>query len=117
MNELIEKVKQWGVDKGITGPDGKGTLEKQSRKFREEAFETIDAIQDRILLYRSNEDISIIPDSLVKIKDGIGDSIVTLILLAEMCDLNLEECLQHAYDEIKDRKGSMQAGTFVKNFI
>lgn len=45
MSELIEKVKQWGVDKGITGPNGKGTLEGQFWKFVEEMNELGQAIK------------------------------------------------------------------------
>jgi NTP pyrophosphatase (non-canonical NTP hydrolase) len=48
-------------------------------------------------------------------KDGIGDSIVVLTNLAYLLGFKVEECIDAAYDEIKNRKGSMQNGTFVKN--
>ena len=48
------------------------------------------------------------------LKDGIGDVIVTLVILAEQQGLSLEECLQAAWDEIKDRKGKTVNGTFIK---
>ncbi len=47
-------------------------------------------------------------------RDDIGDIVVTLILQCNMQDTNLLECLQIAFDEIKDRKGRMVDGTFVK---
>jgi NTP pyrophosphatase (non-canonical NTP hydrolase) len=56
-------------------------------------------------------------DSVAKgrcVKDDIGDIMVTLVLLAEMHGTTLGECLQLAWDEIKDRKGEMVNGTFVK---
>lgn len=49
------------------------------------------------------------------IKDGIGDVLVTLIIYAELQGLTLRECLAHAYDVIKDRKGTLTPeGVFVK---
>ena len=50
-------------------------------------------------------------------KDGIGDSIVVLTNLAYLLGFKVEECIDAAYDEIKNRKGSMQNGTFVKNNV
>ena len=46
--------------------------------------------------------------------DGIGDMLVTIILLAEMVGLNSVNCLADAYEEIKNRKGKMVNGFFVK---
>ena len=36
MNELIQNVLQWGIDKGITGPNGKATILTQLGKTQEE---------------------------------------------------------------------------------
>ncbi len=49
-----------------------------------------------------------------KIMDGIGDAVVVLTILAEMYGVTIESCIQMAYDEIKDRKGKMINGVFVK---
>ena len=48
------------------------------------------------------------------IKDAIGDMIVVLTNLAELEGMYIEDCIQFAYNEIKDRKGKMSNGTFVK---
>lgn len=48
------------------------------------------------------------------LKDGIGDMIVILTILAAQNDLTVEECVAAAYDEIKDRKGRMVDGVFVR---
>ena len=48
------------------------------------------------------------------VSDDIGDMIVVLINIAERNGLTLEQCLQVAYDDIKDRKGRMINGSFVK---
>lgn len=48
------------------------------------------------------------------LKDAIGDTLVTIIVLAHQLDLDVTECLSIAYEEIKNRKGKMINGTFVK---
>lgn len=48
------------------------------------------------------------------VKDAIGDCGVVLIILAAMQGLTLHECLEAAYQQIKDRKGRMVNGVFVK---
>lgn len=53
-------------------------------------------------------------DKPEQIKDSLGDVLVTLILLAEDLNLNLLDCLNFAWGEIKDRKGEVKDGTFVK---
>lgn len=100
MNELITNVLQWGTDKNIIGANGKGTRYGQADKVLEEAKETYGAV-------RRND--------LMEVKDGIGDTMVTLILLANMYGWTLEECLQVAYDVISKRTGKMVDGVFVKD--
>lgn len=100
MNELIENVLQWGRDKNIIGTNGKGTRYGQADKVLEEANETHMAVNTH---------------DLREVKDGIGDTVVTLILLAEMYGWTLEECLQVAYDVIAKRTGKMIDGVFVKD--
>jgi len=114
MNELIKNVKKWGVSKGITGPNGKGTLLSQLSKTQEELTETRDAAVEWML---TDEDAVYMlgVKSLAQIKDGIGDCTVTLILAAEMAGLDFKECLEHAYNEIKGRTGTMIGGQFVKD--
>ena len=47
--------------------------------------------------------------------DGYGDVLVTMIIGAEIAGFDLVDCLQVAYDEIKDRKGHLnEDGIFVK---
>ena len=53
-------------------------------------------------------------DKPEQVKDSLGDVLVTLILLAEDLNLNLLDCLNFAWGEIKDRKGEVKDGTFVK---
>ena len=48
------------------------------------------------------------------IADDIGDMIVVLINIAERNDLSLTTCMEKAWQDIKDRKGRMVDGIFVK---
>jgi NTP pyrophosphatase (non-canonical NTP hydrolase) len=50
----------------------------------------------------------------IEIADAIGDCIVVLTNLASINGLKVEDCINHAYMQIKDRKGKMVNGTFVK---
>ena len=58
-------------------------------------------------------------DNLAKgrcIKDDIGDCMVVLNNLVHMQGLTLDECLEKAWSDIKDRKGEMnQHGVFIKS--
>lgn len=114
IQELIEAVREWGQAKGITGPQGKGTLLGQLAKTQEELDETIDGANqfEYGLRHRDRgEEIN----GLRNLQDGIGDCTVTLILAAEMAGLRFEDCLAAAYDEIKGRTGTMVDGVFVKD--
>jgi phosphoribosyl-ATP pyrophosphohydrolase len=47
--------------------------------------------------------------------DAYGDILVTLIVGCACADLDLVDCLEKAYDEIKDRKGYLGPdGVFIK---
>lgn len=99
IEELEQLIVKWGVDRNILGPTGEGTREKQWHKTAEEVDELHDAIMT---------------DDITAARDAIGDIIVTLIMQASLWNLSLHECLLAAYNEIKDRKGRMQNGIFVK---
>lgn len=92
-------INQWGDDRNITGPTGEGTPLGQIRKTYEEVGEILEAIE---------------LGDIAKAKDGIGDTYVTLVLQARMWGLSMDECIDQAWSEIKDRKGRMQGGVFVK---
>lgn len=47
--------------------------------------------------------------------DAVGDTVVCLINVCALLDVNLVNCLEAAYNQIKDRRGYMNAeGIFVK---
>ena len=117
MNELIDKTKQWFHDKGIIA---NSNPLKQLNKSQEELTETRDAavklnFLGEIVELQSCDGVDECLDLLNEIKDGIGDTIVTLIGVCEMYGFSLEECLQMAYDTISKRSGKMIDGVFVKS--
>lgn len=95
MNELVKLVEEWAREKNLDIAEP----EKQMLKVIEEVGEVGAA------LARNNEN---------DLRDGIGDVVVTLVILAMQNDMDLYECLNQAYNEIKDRKGKNVNGVFVK---
>ena len=95
MNELIGNIEQWSIDRGLNNSDPT----KQALKILEEMGETASSF----LKGKHDELI-----------DGIGDVLVTVIIFAQQNGLSAEDCLQVAYDEIKNRQGKMIDDTFVK---
>ena len=57
----------------------------------------------------------IVRQDKAEIKDAIGDMVVVLVAIAELEDLELRDCVESAYNEIKDRKGYLnEHGNFIK---
>ena len=52
--------------------------------------------------------------SELQVMDGIGDCVVVLTILAAQQGVLIEECVDQAWHEIKDRKGRMENGIFIK---
>jgi len=49
------------------------------------------------------------------IVDGVGDVMVCLINYCALQDVNIVDCMNEAYDQIKNRKGTLlENGVFVK---
>ena len=49
-------------------------------------------------------------------KDAVGDTMVCLINMCALLDIDIVDCMAHAYDQIKNRKGTMlPSGVFVKD--
>lgn len=99
-SELIVKVNEWAISHGLD----KSNPKTQWMKVTEEVGE----IRDVFL--KPND----FADPEWSLKDAIGDSIVTLIVLCLQLGYDVEECLTIAYNDIKDRKGVMIDDNFVK---
>lgn len=117
--ELSKLVSQWGEEKGIFA---NSTPLRQLDKTQEELDETKSALQklndfdhqgdlmENLGVPTPNKE-----DIRAEVKDGIGDMLVTIILLAKMVDMDSVDCLRSAYDVIKKRTGKMVDGFFVKD--
>ena len=56
-----------------------------------------------------------IKDNREDIVDSVGDVMVCLIIYCALQDINLVDCMEVAYDSIKNRKGILREnGVFVK---
>ena len=95
MTSLTKAVEEWADLRGLTGADPY----KQMAKLMEEIGELAEGLS------KSKRDLTL---------DGIGDSVVVLIILAKQVGSDITECLDIAYSEIKDRKGKTVNGIFVK---
>jgi NTP pyrophosphatase (non-canonical NTP hydrolase) len=89
----------------------------QSMKTLEEAGELLEAATAlKVLKDAGMEHTPIYAHWQDKYKDAIGDVMVTLTIGAALADVDLVECFQGAYEEIKDRTGTMNSnGIFVKD--
>ena len=77
----------------------------------------IDGSTDKDQYMKLIQEAGELSDSLCKgkdIRDDIGDMMVVLINIMVRNNLTMKECLLVAYDDIKDRKGKMVDGIFIK---
>ena len=77
----------------------------------------IDGSTDKDQYLKLIQEAGELSDSLCKgkdIRDDVGDMLVVLINILTRNNLTLSECLAVAYDDIKDRKGKMVDGVFIK---
>lgn len=95
LNALVQLVQKWFVERDLHKQDGIGQL----AKLQEEVQELLDAREDKNI----SEEI-----------DAIGDITVVLIGYCMQRGLSFTSCLDAAYQEIKDRKGKLIDGVFVK---
>lgn len=93
-NELILKIEQWHYDRNL-----------------------INGATDKDQVLKLIQEVGELSDNVCKgqdIRDDIGDIVVVLINIMARNALTLEECLEVAYNDIKDRRGRMVDGIFVK---
>ena len=95
---LVElQVLRWAEDRKIIP---RSTAMAQAIKTHEELGELLSA------LLRGNKE---------EVLDAYGDILVTLIVGADLAGIDLVDALNHAYDQIKHRRGTLREdGVFVK---
>ena len=120
MRELINNVIQWAADRDIL--NGSNAL-KQLDKTSEELNELQRALGQWYMLDELVARDVITPTSAVKqtqheveleVMDAYGDILVTLIIAAKMDGIDLQDALASAWNTIKDRKGRLVNGLFIK---
>jgi NTP pyrophosphatase (non-canonical NTP hydrolase) len=91
-----DRVTQWAIDRNIVPGS---TADRQFLKLVEEVGELAVGLQkkDRKL-----------------IRDSLGDISVMVNNIAELSEMTFDECCEAAWEEIKDRKGRIINGTFIK---
>lgn len=92
----FQPIRTWATIRDIYSS---GSAEKQYIKLMEEAGEL-----SKALLTQNKEEIN----------DAIGDMVVVLTSIAHFNGTTIEDCINSAYNEIKDRTGSIKNGSFVK---
>ena len=93
----FDKIRMWANDRGLYSA---GDTKTQTLKLMEEAGEICRAV------------LKVDKQATM---DGIGDCVVVLTNLAELAGTSIEDCIDLAYDEIKNRTGKMSNGTFKKD--
>jgi len=90
-------IREWADNKGLLKS---GDDKTQFVKLIEEAGELSNGI---------------LKNDKAEIKDAIGDIVVVLTSIAHLNGFTIEECINSAYDVIKNRTGKMIDGNFVKD--
>jgi NTP pyrophosphatase (non-canonical NTP hydrolase) len=93
----FDLIRDWAEERGLYKG---GDTKTQSLKLVEEVGEICRAV---------------LKDNHRDVVDGIGDAVVVLTNLAELQGTSIEHCITEAYNEIKDRTGKMDNGTFKKD--
>tara|TARA_R100000781_G_C4010981_1_gene103669 strand:+ start:233 stop:526 length:294 start_codon:yes stop_codon:yes gene_type:complete len=96
MKDRFDKIRSWAKNRDLYK---KGDVKTQFLKLQEETGELAQALLNK---------------DEIEIQDAIGDIVVVLTNLAWLADYRIEDCIDAAYEEIKDRKGKMKNGTFKK---
>jgi|TARA_B110000305_G_scaffold28206_1_gene26342 NTP pyrophosphatase (non-canonical NTP hydrolase) len=94
MEELTNLIVQWHHDRNL-----------------------IDGSSDKDQVLKLIQELGELSDSVCKgkdVKDDLGDMMVVMLNIMERQGVSMEECLSTAYNDIKDRKGRMVDGIFVK---
>lgn len=94
--ELHEAIIQWAENRNMISPKN---TSRQYMKVSEELGEIAEGIN------KNNRE---------QVEDSLGDILVTLIILAQDLNFDLLDCLNSAYNVIKDRKGKTINGVFIK---
>lgn len=106
MNALVRDIEAWSKERGLH----EGDPVKQCAKLFEEGGELTKAT-----IRLSGASTSAAHEAwLSEAKDGIGDCFVVLTIISQRLGLNIQDCVEAAYEEIKSRKGKLVNGAFIR---
>lgn len=112
LEQLIQNVIQWANDRNIIQGS---TAIKQLDKTSEEFNELQRAVAALPYKQEYGIDLGYGPhEGRDEVADAFGDILVTLIIASHQLGFDLQECLAGAWEEIKDRKGRLVGGKFIK---
>ena len=77
----------------------------------------IEGSTDKDQVLKLLQELGELSDSVCKgtdLRDDLGDMLVVMINIMKRNNLTIDNCLEKAYNDIKDRKGKMIDGVFVK---
>ena len=92
--KLVELIEKWHEDRNL-----------------------IEGSTDKDQVLKLLQELGELSDSVCKgtdLRDELGDMLVVMINIMKRNNLTIENCLEKAYNDIKDRKGKMIDGVFVK---
>lgn len=92
--DLVDSIVQWHYDRNL-----------------------IDGSSDKDQTLKLLQELGELSDSVCKgkdVRDDLGDMMVVMLNIMERNKITLADCLEKAYNDIKDRKGRMVNGVFVK---
>ena len=92
--KLVELIEKWHEDRNL-----------------------IEGSTDKDQVLKLLQELGELSDSVCKgtdLRDDLGDMLVVMINIMKRNNLTIENCLEKAYNYIKDRKGKMIDGVFVK---
>jgi hypothetical protein len=93
--DITDLIKRWAEERNLDKADPKAQMVKLMEELGELANGINKGRKEQII-------------------DSIGDTYVVLTILSMQLGLDIKDCIKAAYEEIKDRKGKMVNGTFVK---
>src|SRR5690625_7900898 len=95
ISALTDLIKAWAIDRNLHTADPN----KQMLKLVEELGELAEGLAKNR------------PD---QVEDSVGDLYVVMTILSMQLGLDIRECIEMAYNEIKDRKGKLIDGVWIK---
>ena len=95
--DRFQLIRDWAEARGLYDH---GDVKTQTVKLTEEMGELSKAV---------------INQDQLELVDAIGDIVVVLTNLSHLAGEKIEDCIDSAYAEIKDRKGKMENNSFIKD--